>query len=95
MPRLEFGSKNGFFRWINNRMDPNKYECYMTEDKEIILVPKKSTRPVVYAYLKCKTREDFKDVLTGLKHLKVMMYGIKKFEWKPDASIGTVYTGTD
>ena len=95
MPRLEFGKKDGLIRWIRNRMVPDKYECYMTEGKEIILVPTRSTRPVVYAYLKCDTPEDFKAVLTELKRLKVMMFGIKKFEWKPDASIGTVYTGTD
>ena len=90
MPRLEFGKKEEILRWIQNRMDPNKYECYVTEEGEVILHPTRSTPPITFGYFNATT-EELKEILSGLKSVSVPMYRIKQFEWKSDSPIGSIY----
>jgi len=80
MPRIEFGNKKAADSWIKNHIEGKKYEAYYTRDSELILVPTKSTQPIVYGYVKMALEEEVKDLMSK----GVTVYWIDKFEWNSD-----------
>jgi hypothetical protein len=84
MPRLEFATKEEFIRWVRSRMDPTRYECYATTAKELILVPTVSTRPIVYAYFKAYTVDDYNAAKEAVEARAVSIYTVGSFEWRDD-----------
>lgn len=95
MSRLVFGNVVEFKKWIEDRMDPNKYECYVTQDLEIVLVPTKSTPPIIFGYFKAETIELLKSPVMVIKNLNVPIYRLRRYEWKTDSPVGAVYNKED
>jgi len=91
MSRLIFGNVIEFKKWIQNRMDPNKYECYVTEEREIVLVPTKSTPPIIFGYFKAETVDLMKSPIITLRDLNVQIYRLRRYEWKTDSPVGAVF----
>ena len=66
MPRPEFNNKDEFEVWATNRLTPEKYEVYYTNDGLVIALPLKSTRPVVYGLVNLNTKDNAKEFATHL-----------------------------
>ena len=95
MPRIKFGKISSLITWIGNKVDANKYESYVTEKKEIILHPVKSTPPITFGYFKANTPEELKTALQTIKAKGIEIYRCEEYEWKTDSPIGSVYHNGD
>lgn len=73
-------------------MDENKYECYVTHNKEVILQPTKSTPPIVFAYIKTRSFDALKEILAEIKQTGIDMFRLDAFEWKTDSPIGSKFS---
>ena len=87
MPRIEFTSKDEIKKWVSARMDPAKYECYLTASKEVILVPMVSTRPIMYVYFQSYSGDDLQEVRDLITSRGVHVYVVSNFEWRDDDRI--------
>jgi len=88
MPRVEFSKVEDFNIWLKDHFTPEKYHFYLTSEDEIILVPRRSTQPLTYAYFKSSELE-IKEVLEQLKPLHgVQRYKCKSFSWRVDLPPG-------
>jgi hypothetical protein len=82
--RLVFDNLQEFERWISNNVSADKYECYITRELEVILVPTKSTKPLKYAYIKLSSAEDLKIVEKLRVGMGLNVYNIKHLVWADD-----------
>lgn len=80
MPRIEFANITESVDWIRSFVinSDKKYIAYCTKNNELILVPTKSTRPIVYALIKNVNR---KEVTILFKNSTIPVYNIEYFEW--------------
>jgi len=85
--RLVFDKEDEFKRWIERNVSADKYECYVSSELEILLVPLKSTKPIKYAYFKVNTPEELK-IVQEVKKLGVEVYNVKAIEWADDRGVG-------
>jgi len=95
MPRIKFGKLGDLIGWIGSKVDANKYESYVTDRKEIILAPTKSTPPITFGYFRATSPEDLKSALQTIKAKGIEMYRCEEYEWKTDSPIGSVYHNGD
>jgi hypothetical protein len=87
MPRLEFWNQDEFKKWIEGRMDPLRYECYVTSIGEIILVPLVSTRPIMFSYFLAPTMAIANECAVLIEHRGVTVYKVKTFEWREETRV--------
>jgi len=87
MPRLVFGNKDQMLRWMRMRVDPERYDLYVTDEREFILVPRKSTQPIMFGYFKL-TDEDVEQFAGEIKALSVPVFRVKGFEWDTRKAVG-------
>ena len=85
MPRLVFGVLAEFESWIRDFAKPNRYVAYITNEKEILLVPLRSTRPILYAYYKGEETTNIKKTLDSLG---IKYYNVNSIEWADDRPVG-------
>ena len=85
MPRLVFSVLEEFLRWIRDNVKPDRYSAYFTDEGEVLLVPLRSTRPILYAYFK---GEDLASVKKSLESLGVKFYEVQAVEWADDRPVG-------
>mgnify|MGYP000197395717 CR=1 FL=1 len=85
MPRLVFNNLEEFEKWIKDFAKPDRYVAYITTDQEHLLVPLRSTRPIIYAYYKGEETTKIKNLLDsiGIKH-----YTVQAIEWADDRPVG-------
>jgi hypothetical protein len=83
MPRPSFVTPQEFIKWVNAR-NPKKYECYLTVEKEFILVPTVSTRPVVYGSYRAHSAEDVTAVQNAIEAAGIPVFLTSNFEWRDD-----------
>jgi len=79
MPRIVFDSADELKEWCKLFVKDNKYTGYITEENELILEPQKSTRPIRYAYIKCKKAKELAEELKDKYNIPVIK--IKSYEW--------------
>ena len=91
MPRLVFENSAEFKGWIQNKVEGEKYDCFVTSTREIILVPTKSTPPIMYGYYHIIDAGAGNEVIRTVKSKGVSVFKVKNFEWKTDSPIGAVY----
>lgn len=78
--RLVFETKDKFVKWIGENCNFASHACYVTNDNEFIIVPKRSTAPVVYAYYKTTNPQDYVIVMQEIQRL-VNITRVKDLEW--------------
>lgn len=88
MVRHVFDETEEFINWISENVTKEKYKAYQTKEKEIILVPKKSTRPLEYAYMKFSEDKDLKSVIEKLTSKGLRVWRLKAEEWADDRPVG-------
>ena len=84
MPRIEFENLEKAEPWIKTvilKSDKN-YIGYHTLNLELILVPTKSTQPIVYGYIKHAEKDKIKKLLVGM-----LVFDITKFEWNAERGL--------
>ena len=80
MPRLEFDSFFDAKQWLTTfvKASDKGYVGYYTSRKELILIPTKSTQPILYGYVR-NTEE--KDARAFSDTSGIIVYKISSFEW--------------
>ena len=86
MPRKVFESISDLKEWAKLFATPDRYIVNLTiRDQEIIIEPKKSTRPLTYCYYKIGSgNEEQKKLDEFLKYLKDEKFSIvrlKSYDW--------------
>ncbi len=87
--RLVFEDMEEFKRWVEAFVREDRHVIYTTSKKEVIILPKVSTQPIVSAYIKLSTTDDVASVLPT----NVPIFHVKSFDWKDDAPVGTSFFG--
>ena len=86
--RIVFFAIEEFIAWATDHCTPEKYETYWTPD-EIVIAPTKSTRPLLYAYLRLpRDVEGGKTLTTTLKNLGLRSYVVDRIEWDVERKPG-------
>lgn len=88
--RLVFKDVKEFERWIKDMATSEKHVVYRSEVNEILIVPKRSTRPVTYAYIKVVDANTIKNVVGSLESSGFKVYDVKSIEWADDRSVGLI-----
>ena len=91
MPRLIFSDANELINWLKNH-DPTRFDVYVTPENELILIPRKSTRPLLYIYF-AGDDTDIKKVMDYLvdRYGYFPYYKVERVEWKEDTPIGSSF----
>jgi hypothetical protein len=79
---------NEFISWIKEYVTEERYKAYMTREKEIILIPRRSTRPLEYAYMKFDKDEKLKKVIEALTAKNIRVWTLKAEEWDDQKPVG-------
>jgi len=84
MGRIEFEDIKQADKWIKDiAINGGKdYHGYYTKHNELILVPGKSTRPVLYGYIKFALKDDLKDIS---EHINI--YPCATYEWNAERGL--------
>jgi len=81
MPRLFFVSREEFTKWAESQKN-GYYYIFLTRKNEIILFPKRSTRPIMVGYYKEKGRKEAEEVAKKLAEKKEWdLYNLSNLEW--------------
>lgn len=80
MPILEFDSVESFKDWISDFTKVDRYTFCITEANEIIAQPLKTSRPIVYGYMKVKP-EEVKTIIEKITKLGYKIIHLKTFSW--------------
>ena len=85
MPRIEFDTLEEAKDWIKDKVIESKknYEGYFTKKKELVLIPNKSTRPIVCGYINFAKKEDVRKLFPA----KFKIYACKNYEWDSQHTI--------
>ena len=83
MPRIEFNNLQEATTWIQAKIIPSdkRYEGYYTDAEELILIPQKSTRPLIQGYV---YRANYQDVKKLFEKTTIDIYRCREFEWNAD-----------
>jgi hypothetical protein len=79
--RLYFEKLEELTKWIDDFVIPERYVAYLTSYKELIFVPLRSTRPLVYGYYVFATDEEKKKIEELLKSKGIRLYNLKSLDW--------------
>lgn len=90
MTRFVFKEVTSFMEWLEEHVIPEKYEAYITPEKEVVLVPLKSTHPLKYGYAKL-TPDNVKTVKQWLEGKGVKIYHAD-VDWDDAKPPGVEYT---
>jgi hypothetical protein len=89
---VEFNELDKFKQWVEDKYDEDRFDIYLTSENEMILVPKRSTQPLVYAYFKPKKGEgEVKELIKKIPKISnSSYYEPKSFSWRTDLPPGVV-----
>lgn len=91
MPRIIFESVDELSRWLKIHYIRG-YEGYISPlENEIVLIPTKSTRPLLYVYYKYNNDKELAEIKTLLDSLKIQYYTVKRLEWVEDRPLGAKF----
>lgn len=87
--RIVFDNIDEFKNWILEFVREDRHVVYVTKRKEVIIVPKVSTRPVILAYAKF-TSDEIADVMAVIPET-ITRFTIRSFDWKDDSPVGSSF----
>jgi hypothetical protein len=66
-----------------------RYVLYESEEGEILLAPKKSTKPIYYAYIKLElSGDDLLRVKNLATQQSIQIFAVKNIEWDESKPVG-------
>lgn len=81
MTRFVFEKIDQLKKWISSHVTTSeKYEAYISPKNELALIPRKSTRPLKYAYAKL-TPEGIKELRLLLGEKGIEIYNVANIDW--------------
>ena len=78
---LEFSNPEQFKKWYESCALPEKYIVFVTNNKEIILRPIKSTNTYDYGYYEATTKDKLDCILKELEESRYSIFNIKSIHW--------------
>jgi len=84
MSRVEFDNIKQADKWINDKAinGGKDYHGFYTSENELILVPGKSTQPVIYGYIENVKKDDLTEVSKSID-----IYPCKRYEWNAERGL--------
>jgi len=92
MTRFVFDQQKEFERWISENATADKYGVYISGDREILMYPLKTSRPLTYAYYKAVSDEEIKNFKESFISAGYKLYEVKAIEWCDDRPVGVKFT---
>lgn len=89
MPIHELETIEGMEVWLSNFAKPDRYIICVTSANEVIAQPSKTSRPLIYGYIKVADLENLKTLLRKIKDAGYTMIKIKTFSWDTERVPGT------
>ena len=86
MPRIVFDSFEELKKWCDEFIKEKSHTIYTTENDELIVEPRRSTRPSRYGYFKSIKVKEFAKTLSE-KH-EIPYFHLKSYEWDTEKSPG-------
>jgi len=86
MPRQVFDDVQELEKWCKEFVKRGQYTVYTTSDNELILEPRKSTRPQRYAYFKSVKVEELAKLFS--ETYEIPYFKVERYEWDLDKGIG-------
>lgn len=85
--RLIFEKFENFKEWLVSIGEslPSRYVAFVTDENEVIIVPKKSTRPIIYGYLQTS---EIEKVMELLNKLGIRVFEVTRVEWDETKPVG-------
>lgn len=87
MPRSICGDTSEFFQWLGVFADPDHYVIVHTYDNELIADPRKTTKPLRYAYFKTSEKNAESCVKELIKRGFIVLKQ-KRYEWDTEKPVG-------
>ena len=88
MPIHELDSIEGMEVWLSNFAKPDRYIICVTSANEVVAQPSKTSRPLIYGYIKVEDVEKLKTLLRKIKDAGYTMIKIKTFSWDTERMPG-------
>lgn len=88
MPIHELETIEGMETWLSNFAKPDRYIICITSANEVIAQPSKTSRPLIYGYIKVADVEELKTLLRKVKGAGYTMIKIKTFSWDTERPPG-------
>jgi len=85
LPRLVFNDLEQFKTWCKEFLRYGRHVAYVSDIGEIVIVPIRSTKPLVYAYIDLVDKEEAEKVAEGLG---VHVFRVKAVEWSDERPVG-------
>jgi hypothetical protein len=92
MTRFVFDQQKEFERWISENATPDKYGVYISRDREILMYPLKTSRPLTYAYYKATDDKEVQGFKERFMVAGFRVYEVKDIEWADDRPVGVKFT---
>jgi len=86
--RIVFDNPLEFGGWMEKFAMPEKYAMYETKEKELVLAPIKSTRPLYFAYRKCESDIELGMLKAIATKRKLSIFAVQDVEWADDRPVG-------
>jgi hypothetical protein len=87
MARIVFSDATTFLRWVLENATPERYLAYITSEREVVLYPRKATRPLTYAYIRTSEKE-VSDIKNTLLSKELDVFEVERIEWDVEKSVG-------
>lgn len=78
---LEFSNSESFKKWYETCAHAEKYIVFVTNDKEIIMRPTKSTNTYDYGYYEATTKDKLDCILKELEEGRYSIFSVKAIHW--------------
>jgi len=88
MPIMEFGTLGSFKDWISNFAKSDRYMFCVTSENEIIAQPLKTSRPIIYGYMKITDEKELGGLIKKLRENGYSVVQLKSFSWDTDRQPG-------
>ena len=86
MPRHIFDTEERFKEWCEEFVKTGFYCVYVTNDNEIILEPRRSTRPSRFGYYKTQKAEEIGQKIA--KQYSIPYFKVERYEWDTERPVG-------
>ena len=87
MPILEFDSVKSYKDWISDFAKVDRYVFCLTDDNEVIAQPMKTSRPIIYGYMRVKD-EEMKTIVEAITKQGYKIIRLKTFSWDTERRPG-------
>lgn len=86
MPRIVFDSFEELEKWCKEFVKKGSHTVYTTGSNELIVEPRRSTRPLRYAYFTSIKAVEFAKTIS--EQYEIPYFHLERYEWDLDKNVG-------